>query len=87
VAAHNLGFAAHVERGALCGLTTVILVLLNGRSHILYTMLHDGLLPRLFAQIHPRLQTPCMSQVLIGLLVAITAALPATGLARRLTLP
>ena len=38
-------------------------------------MSHDGLLPGLFSHIHSRLQTPYLSQILIGVVVAITAAL------------
>jgi APA family basic amino acid/polyamine antiporter len=68
-------FSVLIKIGALSGLTTVILVLLYGQSRIFYTMSHDGLLPGLFSQIHPRLQTPYFSQMLIGILVAITAAL------------
>ena len=68
-------FSVIIKIGALTGLTTVILVLLYGQSRVLYTMAHDGLLPGLFAKIHPRLQTPYLSQMLIGLIVAITAAL------------
>lgn len=68
-------FSVLIKIGALSGLTTVILVLLYGQSRILYTMSHDGLLPGLFSHIHPRLQTPYRSQILIGVIVAITAAL------------
>jgi APA family basic amino acid/polyamine antiporter len=68
-------FSVLIKIGALTGLTTVILVLLYGQSRILYTMSHDGLLPGVFAKVHPRLQTPYLSQVLIGVLVAVTAAL------------
>ena len=47
-----------IEVGALVGLTTVILVLLYGQSRIFSTMASDGLLPPVFARIHPRLGTP-----------------------------
>ncbi|HEY0184490.1 MAG TPA: amino acid permease [Rhodopila sp.] len=67
-------FSVLIKIGALCGLTTVILVLLYGQSRIFYTIAHDGLLPGLFAHVHPRLQTPYLSQILIGVIVAITAA-------------
>ena len=67
-------FSVLIKIGALTGLTTVILVLLFGQSRILYTMSSDGLLPGLFARIHPRLQTPYLSQFLIGVIVAVTAA-------------
>ncbi len=72
-------FAVLIKIGALAGLTTVILVLLYGQSRIFYTMSHDGLLPRLFSRLHPRLQTPFLSQLLIGGLVAVVAALVPIG--------
>ena len=63
-----------IEVGALVGLTTVILVLLYGQSRIFATMANDGLLPPVFARIHPRLGTPWISQLVIGIGVAIVAA-------------
>ena len=68
-------FSALIKLGALTGLTTVILVLLYGQGRVFYTMSHDGLLPGLFSRIHPRLQTPYLSQMLIGGVVALVAAL------------
>ncbi len=64
-----------IKIGALCGLTTVILVLLYGQSRIFFTMAQDGLLPRMFSEVHPSLGTPYRSQLLIGVVVAIVAAL------------
>jgi APA family basic amino acid/polyamine antiporter len=68
-------FSVLIKFGALTGLTTVILVLLYGQSRIFFTMSQDGLLPPLFARVHPRLQTPHLSQIMIGTIVAIVAAL------------
>jgi APA family basic amino acid/polyamine antiporter len=64
-----------VKLGALAGLTTAILVLLFGQTRVFYAMAQDGLLPQIFAQIHPVWRTPAFSQGLIGVLVAITAGL------------
>jgi basic amino acid/polyamine antiporter, APA family len=72
-------FSVLIKIGALTGLTTVILVLLYGQSRIFFTMSQDGLLPPLFARVHPRLQTPHRSQMLIGTVVAIVAALTPIG--------
>jgi APA family basic amino acid/polyamine antiporter len=72
-------FSILIKIGALTGLTTVILVLLYGQSRIFFTMSQDGLLPPLFARVHPRLQTPHLSQILIGTVVAIVAALTPIG--------
>ncbi len=68
-------FSVLIKLGALTGLTTVILVLLYGQSRIFYTMAHDGLLPPVFSKIHPKFQTPYLSQLMIGSLVALVAAL------------
>jgi APA family basic amino acid/polyamine antiporter len=51
----------------------VILVLLYGQSRIFATMANDGLLPPVFARVHPRLGTPWISQLIIGVGVAIVA--------------
>ncbi len=63
-----------IKLGALAGLTTVILVSLYGQSRIFFTMSQDGLMPKLFASVHPTLRTPFLSQSLIGLVVAAVAA-------------
>ncbi len=64
-----------IKIGALSGLTTVILVLLYGQSRIFFQIAKDGLLPRLFSDVHPSLGTPWKSQLMIGIVVAIVAAL------------
>ena len=63
-----------IDLGALIGITTVILVLLYGQSRIFATMAADGLLPPVVARVHPRLGTPWISQIAIGLVVAGVAA-------------
>jgi APA family basic amino acid/polyamine antiporter len=61
--------------GAIAGLTTVLLALLFAQSRIFFAMARDGMLPPLFARIHPRFRTPYLSQILIGVVVAVLAAL------------
>lgn len=71
----GLGWAgAIVALGAIAGLTTVLLVLLYGQSRIFFSMSRDGLLPDVFARIHPRFRTPYLSSALIGVVVAAVAA-------------
>ncbi|MGF6876398.1 amino acid transporter [Paraburkholderia sp. MM5477-R1] len=72
-------FSILIKIGALTGLTTVILVLLYGQSRIFFTMSQDGLLPHFFSRVHLRLHTPYLSQILIGTVVAIVAALTPIG--------
>ncbi len=59
--------------GAICGLTTVLIVLLYGQSRIFFSMSRDGLLPGLFARVHPRLRTPYLSSLIVGVVVALVA--------------
>jgi basic amino acid/polyamine antiporter, APA family len=68
-------FSVLIKIGALAGLTTVILVLLFGQSRIFFTIAQDGLLPKMFSDVHPTLRTPYKSQLLIGIVVAVVAAL------------
>lgn len=63
-----------VKLAILTGLTSVILVLLLGQSRVFYAMSYDGLLPSLFSKIHPRYHTPWISNVILMLLVGLTAA-------------
>lgn len=62
-----------IKIGAIAGLTSVMLVLLMGQSRIFYAMSKDGLLPPLFATIHPEFQTPYLSTILVGIAVALMA--------------
>jgi APA family basic amino acid/polyamine antiporter len=71
----GLGWAgAIVAVGAIAGLTTVLLVLLYGQSRVFFAMSRDGLLPEVFAKVHPTFRTPYLSSALIGLVVAVVAA-------------
>ena len=72
----GLGWAgAIVALGAIAGLTTVLLVLLYGQSRVFFSMSRDGLLPPMFARVHPRFRTPYLSSALIGVVVAVVAAI------------
>jgi basic amino acid/polyamine antiporter, APA family len=61
--------------GSLLGLTSVILVMLLGQSRVFYSMSRDGLLPRLFSNIHPKFHTPYLSNILLAVFVSLGAAL------------
>src|ERR1700741_1458543 len=67
-------FAKTIKVGAIIGLTSVILVLMYGQTRIFYTMARDGLLPRVFASVHPRFKTPWVNTLVVGVLVAASAA-------------
>jgi APA family basic amino acid/polyamine antiporter len=62
-----------IKVGAIIGLTSVVLVLMYGQTRIFYTMARDGLLPRVFATVHPRFKTPYINTMLVGVITAIAA--------------
>jgi APA family basic amino acid/polyamine antiporter len=64
-----------VKLGAICGLSSTMVVMLLGQSRIFYTMSHDGLLPKWASAVHPRFRTPYISSIFVGVFVAMFAAL------------
>ncbi|HEV2621633.1 MAG TPA: amino acid permease [Frateuria sp.] len=63
-----------VEIGALIGLSSVVLVMIIAQPRIFMIMGRDGLLPPVFARIHPRYRTPHINTVITGLGIAALAA-------------
>lgn len=63
-----------IKIGAITGLSSVMLVLCYGQTRIFYTMARDGLLPKAFANIHPKFRTPWIGTILLGIVIAIAAA-------------
>jgi amino acid transporter len=60
-----------VAMSAVVSLFTVLLVYQLGQPRIWMAMSRDGLLPKIFASIHPRFQTPGFSTILTGICVAV----------------
>ena len=63
-----------VKIGAICGLTSTMLVMLLGQSRVFYTMSSDGLLFKWASKIHRRFRTPYISTAVVGIAVAFVAA-------------
>jgi basic amino acid/polyamine antiporter, APA family len=63
-----------VKIGAIGGLTSTMLVMLLGQTRIFFTMANDGLLWNWACKVHPKLRTPYISTIVIGLAVALLAA-------------
>jgi amino acid transporter len=62
-----------VAISAVVAMTTVLLVFQLGQPRIWMSMSRDGLLPPVFAAIHPRFKTPWFATLMTGLLVAVPA--------------
>ncbi len=58
----------------LFGFTSVILVMLLGQSRVFYSMGKDGLLPKMFSDLHPKFKTPYKANVAILIIVGAFAA-------------
>ncbi|MET3930758.1 amino acid permease [Lysobacter soli] len=69
-----------VELGAIAGLSSVILVMLMGQPRIFYSMAKDGLLPKVFAKVHPKFQTPYMGTIYVGVFACLLAGFLPIGL-------
>ena len=64
-----------VKFGAICGLSSAMVVTLLGQSRIFFSMSRDGLLPQWASAVHPRFRTPYISTIVVGMIVAVVAAL------------
>jgi len=58
----------------LAGFSSVILVMLYGQSRVFYSMSRDGLVPKIFSDIHPTHGTPYKSNMLFFIFVGLFAA-------------
>ncbi len=74
-----------VKLAILAGFTSVILVMMLGQSRIFYSMAKDGLLPPLFADIHPRFHTPWRCNIALMAFVALFGAFAPLSLVGEMT--
>ncbi|HMM21011.1 MAG TPA: amino acid permease [Selenomonadales bacterium] len=81
---YNIG-SALVGTGALCGITTVCLVLMFGQSRIFFAMSRDGLIPSGICEVHPKYGTPYKITIVAGIGCAILAGLLPIGILAELT--
>src|SRR6218665_1152877 len=66
--------ATAVTVAILAGFSSVILVMLMGQSRIFYTMSNDGLIPKVFGELHPKFKTPYKANWILFVFVGLFAA-------------
>jgi APA family basic amino acid/polyamine antiporter len=74
-AAPNAKWAsAIVDFGSVVAHTAVLLVFQLGQPRIFFSIARDGLLPPVFAKVHPKFKTPHVTTILTGVIVGLFAA-------------
>jgi APA family basic amino acid/polyamine antiporter len=72
---HGYNWLANLVTVAiLAGFSSVILVMLMGQSRVFFSMSRDGLVPKVFSDVHPRFHTPYKSNLLFFVFVGAFAA-------------
>jgi APA family basic amino acid/polyamine antiporter len=66
--------AGVIAFGAVISMSAVLLVFQYGQPRIFFSMSRDGLLPKYFAQVHPKYRTPHHTILWTGVAVATTSA-------------
>ncbi|MEG6584254.1 amino acid permease [Dendrosporobacter sp. 1207_IL3150] len=66
----NFG-SAIVGLGAICGITTVLLVMMYGQTRVFLAMARDGMIPQTLVKVHPKYGTPHTITIVTGVVVCI----------------
>ncbi len=77
--------AKAVTIAILAGFSSVILVMLMGQSRVFFSMANDGLLPKVFSDLHPKYRTPYKSNWILFVFVGAFAAFVPGSVAGDLT--
>lgn len=83
---HNYGWLSTlVSIAILAGFSSVILVMLLGQSRVFFSMSNDGLLPKVFSDLHPKFRTPYKSNLILFVFVGLFAGFVPGSVAGDLT--
>jgi APA family basic amino acid/polyamine antiporter len=82
---HSKLGSAIVAIGAVCGMMTVLMMNIYGSSRIFYAIARDGLLPRSFARLHPKYDSPYITILIFTALAAGLGGFCSTEILTQLT--
>ena len=74
-----------ISVSAVIATTSVLLVFQLGQPRIWMSMSRDGLLPKKFAQVHPKFHTPAFATIITGILVGVPSLFLPSSLMTDLT--
>ncbi|MGM5629508.1 amino acid permease [Apibacter raozihei] len=63
-----------IVASVLLGYSSIILVMLLGQSRVFFSMSQDGLIPKMFSDVHPEYKTPMKSNTIFMIFISICAA-------------
>ncbi len=66
-------FPTIIKVGTVLGLSSTMVVMIMGQPRVFYSMSKDGLLPKWASKVHPKYQTPHITTMITGAIVAILA--------------
>lgn len=77
--------SALVSVGAMCGITSVLLVMMFGQTRIFFAMSRDGLLPKALGDVSEKTKTPVLCTALVGIAAAVIAGFLPIGIVSEMT--
>lgn len=77
--------ATGITVAILAGFSSVILVMLLGQSRVFFSMSKDGLVPKVFSEVHPKFKTPYKSNMILFVFVSLFAGFLPESVAGDLT--
>lgn len=80
---YNWG-SALVSVGAICGITSVLIVVMYGQTRIFFAMARDGLIPKALGRVSDKHQTPVTSTVIVGIVTMIASGFLPIGIVAEL---